>query len=130
MRMCRQAHLAEAVHWDVSASMQDACETLCSCCQRLHAMRIGAELIQLSKSCHQGHQSLHLEQMLSETIRCPPVTLWLECNGIRTLCMSDWSTQSMTWVQHTHLQICRRHYFKGCLRQAPKEGMLHQCRLP
>ena len=26
----QKAYLAEAVHWDVSASMQDACETLCS----------------------------------------------------------------------------------------------------
>ena len=94
-------------------------------------MRIGAEFIQLSKSCHQGHQSLHIERMLSETTCC----LLLSCygwkyNGIRMLCMSYWSKESMTWVQHTHLQICRGHYFKGRLRQTPKEGMLHQCCFP
>ena len=54
----------------------------------------------------------------------------LECNGIRMLCMSYWSKESMTWVQHTHLQICRGHYFKSRLRQTPKEGMLHQCCFP
>ena len=36
----------------------------------------------------------------------------------------------MTWVQHTHLQICRGHYFKCRLRQTPKKGVLHQCCFP